>query len=122
MVEITYLGWGVMEVTIDGHRQRFKDCKIWPGGAREWDWSETGTRHRPGIQPADVKEVVENGAEVVILSRGQWGQLGVQEETEAYLREQGILYSILKTPEAVRQFNDLVRQGRRVGGLFHSTC
>ena len=29
-------------------------AKLYPGGARAWDWRETGTRHRPGIQPADI--------------------------------------------------------------------
>ena len=22
-----------------------KDAKLWPGGGREWDWTETGTQH-----------------------------------------------------------------------------
>ncbi len=26
---ITALSWGDMEVTIDGEKQAFKDCKIW---------------------------------------------------------------------------------------------
>ena len=32
-----------------------KDFKLYPGGGRKWDWTETGTQHQPGIQPADVK-------------------------------------------------------------------
>jgi hypothetical protein len=48
---ISHLSWGHIEV--EGHPP-FKDAKIFPGGAREWDWRETGTRHVPGIQPADV--------------------------------------------------------------------
>ena len=28
-----------------------KDFKLYPGGGREWDWSETGMRHAPGIPP-----------------------------------------------------------------------
>ncbi len=122
MVEITHLEWGTIEVTINGKKHRFKDCKLWPEGAREWDWRETGTEHDPGIQPADVVEIVEKGAQVVVLSRGQRGRLGVQEATEAYLRARGIAYHILETPQAVRRFNELARQGQRVGGLFHSTC
>jgi hypothetical protein len=27
-----------------------KDYKLYPGGARPWDWGETGTRHKPGVQ------------------------------------------------------------------------
>ena len=56
---ILLLSWGRIEV--EGHPP-FKDAKIFPGGAREWDWHETGTRHVPGIQPADVQELIEHGA------------------------------------------------------------
>jgi hypothetical protein len=44
---ILRLSWGHIEV---GHRP-FKDAKVFPGGARERDWRDTGTRHVPGIQP-----------------------------------------------------------------------
>ena len=37
--------WGRVEVA--GEPRPFKDVKLYPGGAREWDWGETGTRHRP---------------------------------------------------------------------------
>ena len=56
---ITDLSWGNMEVSIAGEKQIFKDCKVWPGGARDWDWGETGTHHSPGIQPGDIQELLE---------------------------------------------------------------
>lgn len=45
-----------------------KDFKLYPGGGRAWDWAETGTRHSPGIQPADVEELVAHGATIAALS------------------------------------------------------
>jgi len=77
---------------VEGHPP-FKDAKVFPGGAREWDWRETGTRHVPGIQPTDVQELIEHGIKVEVL------------QTEA----------------AVERFNEL-RESVPVGGLFHSTC
>ena len=65
---INHFSWGQIE--IEGQPSFLKDAKLFPDGAREWDWRETGTRHVPGIQPADVEELLENGAEVVVLSRG----------------------------------------------------
>jgi hypothetical protein len=47
--------WGRMGVEGIGAG---KDFKLYPGGGREWDWNETGTRHSPGIQPADVEELL----------------------------------------------------------------
>ena len=64
---ITHFSWGRLEVEGD---RRFKDAKLFPGGSREWDWSETGTDHVSGIQPGDVKELLEHGAKVVVLSKG----------------------------------------------------
>jgi len=75
---ISHLSWGHIEV--EGHAP-FKDAKVFPGGAREWDWRETGTRHVPGIQPADVRELIEHGARAVVLSTGIWQRLQVCLET-----------------------------------------
>jgi hypothetical protein len=119
---ITHLSWGEMQVSIAGNLQQFKDCKVWPGGARAWDWNETGTRHSPGIQPADVQELLDQEIGVLILSRGQLLRLGVCLETEELLRQRGIEFYTLETKRAVDLFNELTRQGKRVGGLFHSTC
>jgi hypothetical protein len=115
---IARLAWGQIEV--DGHPP-FKDAKIFPGGAREWDWSETGTRHVPGIQPADVQELIDRGAKAVVLSRGVWQRLQVCPETLELLAGSGIEVEVLQTEAAVERFN-LLRESVPVGGLFHSTC
>ncbi len=115
---ITRLSWGRLEV--DGTRS-FKDAKLYPGGAREWDWRETGTAHVPGIQPADVEELVERGARTVVLSKGILQRLHVCPETLRVLEEDGITAYVLQTEEAVDLYNRL-REEEPVGGLFHSTC
>jgi len=119
---ITNLSWGKMEVDLGGELQVFKDCKLWPGGGREWRWDETGTHHSPGIQPADIEEILAHKVEVILLTRGQLGRLGVAEETEDFLRKRGIPYRIERTKKAVALFNEMTRAGKRVGGVFHSTC
>lgn len=115
---VTDLSWGRVE--IEGGAA-FKDAKLYPGGARAWDWDETGTRHSPGIQPGDVEELLEHGADVVVLSRGQLRALGVADETLAALRERGVEVHVLPTKQAVSLYNEL-RESRPVGALIHSTC
>lgn len=115
---ISHLSWGRIEV--EGY-QPFKDVKIFPGGAREWDWRETGTRHVPGIQPVDVQELIEHGARAVVLSKGFWERLKVCPETVEVLAKNNIQVEILQTEDAVQRFNEL-RENIAVGGLFHSTC
>jgi hypothetical protein len=117
---ITHLSWGRLEV--EGRDAAFKDAKLWPGGAREWDWNETGTHHRPGIQPTDVEELIEHGAETVVLSKGINERLQVKPETLAALEEQNVAVDVLQTEQAVDRYNALQEKGEAVGGLFHSTC
>jgi hypothetical protein len=119
---ITGLSWGQMEVQVGSETYRFRDCKVWPGGAKEWDWRLTGTNHKPGIQPADIEEILERDVEVMILSRGQKLLLRTSPETEELLNSRGIEYHLEETKRAVELFNELTAQGKRVGGVFHSTC
>lgn len=98
-----------------------KDFKLFPGGGREWDWSETGTRHVPGIQPADVEELLDNGAKVVVLSRGMLRALGTCPETLELLERHGVTVHVEETRKAVDLYNRLA-ESEAVGGLFHSTC
>lgn len=116
---ITDLSWGRLEV--EGRNESYRDAKLFPGGSREWDWNETGTRHQPGIQPADVEELLERGAEIVVLSKGIHERLQIRPETLRLLEDHGVTAHVLQTEEAVQQYNEL-REEYRVGGLFHSTC
>ncbi len=122
LTQITHISWGKMEVTARGKTSSFKDCKVWPDGARAWDWNETGTRHRPGIQPADIQEILDKNIEVMVLSRGMDLMLHTCPETESLLQQHQIPYHIEETKTAVALFNQLTKEGKQVGGIFHSTC
>jgi len=104
---ITHLSWGRLEVE---DSRRFKDAKLFPGGAREWNWSETGTAHVPGIQSADVEELLEHGAKVVVLSQGFYKRLQICSETLEMLKQRGIDFHMLQTEQAVRLYNKLIEQ------------
>jgi hypothetical protein len=115
---VTRIVWGETEVDGCG---TFKDAKLFPGGARAWDWNETGTRHSPGILPADVDELLANVASVVVLSRGMDLQLEIAPETLERLNAKGIEVHVLETREAVRLYNELAAT-TPVAALIHSTC
>ena len=112
-------GWGFVEVSGLG---RFRDVKLWPGGGRAWDWRETGTDHRPGILCADVTELLKHEPELVILSRGRQGRLSVSPETLSLLETRGVPVLRERTDAALAAYSQLAREGRRVAGLFHTTC
>ena len=114
---VTELAWGRLEV----EGSTFKDAKLFPGGARAWDWNETGTRHEPGIQPADVEELLERGTTAVVLSKGFYGRLGVTPEALRMLEDRGVAAHVRQTEEAIELYNEL-RETQKVGALIHSTC
>ena len=112
-------GWGFVEVEGVG---RLRDAKLWPGGGRAWDWNETGTHHRPCIQPADVAELLEHGPDVVVLSRGRELRLETTPEALALLDGGGVETVRAETGAAIETYNRLAGEGRRVAALLHTTC
>ena len=117
--QINHISWGRMEVDGVGIG---KDFKLWPGGGRQWDWQETGTHHLPGIQPSDIEELLNNGSQTVVLSRGMWRALQTSKETLDFLNKKNVSVHIAETRAASKIYNDLASDGEAVGGLFHSTC
>jgi len=115
---IKHLSWGRLETEGQGS---FKDAKLYPGGAREWDWRETGTAHVPGIQPADVEELLDHGARVVVLSKGFLERLQICPETLAMLKRRNVQVHVLQSERAAALYNEL-QENYAVAGLFHSTC
>ena len=116
--KILRISWGLLEVKGIGAGKVFK---LYPGGGREWDWRETGTQHDPGIQPADVEELLEKGASVVVLSSGMLARLKTSPETIRFLERRGVPVHVKRTKKAVDLYNQLA-ESEAVGGLFHSTC
>ena len=115
--------WGklIVEDLSGGGELSYKDAKLFPGGSRAWDWRETGTEHSPGVQIADVEELLEHGARVVVLSQGVLGRLQVMDETRRALEKRGVGVHVARTKQAIGLYNRL-REVEAVGALIHSTC
>lgn len=118
--KIMRLTWG--SIIVEGKDKVYKDVKLFPGESREWNWNETGTHHHPGIQPADVHELIEVGVEAIVLAQGHQQRLEIQRETLDLLREEGVTVYIEETERAVTTYNNLVKENKLVGALIHSTC
>ena len=112
-------GWGHIDVEGLG---TLRDAKLWPGGGRAWDWNETGTRHRPGIQPTDIQELLDHAPDVVVLSRGRELRLETCADTMAILQDRHVEVVHAETGAALVAYDALARAGRRVAALIHTTC
>ncbi|XP_028320809.1 mth938 domain-containing protein [Gouania willdenowi] len=118
--EISSLSWGHMKVK--GCPSNYKDCKVWPGGSRAWDWRETGTDHVPGVQPCDVEEVLMKGVDMLVIGQGMNKALQVPPSTLDFVKQKGSDVLVLQTEKAVAEYNKMAAGGAKVGGVFHSTC
>ena len=65
---------------------------------------------------------MDHEPDLVILSRGREGRLGVSPETLSLLAARGVPVVREKTDAALATHNRLAAEGRRVAGLFHTTC
>ncbi len=115
---VSDFSWGNIVV---GDLGRFKDVILYPGGAREWDWRDSGTNHQDGIQPPAVELLLQAGARQVILSRGVLGRLSINRTTIELLENSPVTYHIHRTKKAIELYNRL-RLDHPVGALIHSTC
>jgi hypothetical protein len=73
-----------------------------------------------GHPPADVLELLNAGATVVVLAQGMQSQLQVMPETLALLADRGVAVHVADTEQEVQRYNELAATDA-VGGLFHST-
>lgn len=124
---VTKIAWG--EITVqepNGSLTQYddrtgKDCILLPTGSKPWDWLKTGMHHKPGIQVADVQNLL-NEADIFILSRGMDLVLEVMPETITFLKNNKKEVHTLQSEEAVALYNKLTQEGKKVVGLIHSTC
>jgi hypothetical protein len=118
-VTVTSFRWGQI---VDSAGNVFKDARLFPGGAEEWDWRRTGTRHDPGIQAADLEDLLGAKPDVVILSRGVELVLQVPQATIDFARSRAAEVLVLQSEQAVAEYNRRVGAGERIVALIHSTC
>jgi len=70
----------------------------------------------------DLSIFEERKPEILIVGTGSAGVMTVPEDVIQALNEQEIQVVVTKTPEAVQEYNKLVKEGKNVAGAFHLTC
>ena len=60
----------LMEPCRDRETRHVQGCEDLPRRHPQMGLNETGTRHIPCVQPADVQELLDHGAQTVILGTG----------------------------------------------------
>jgi hypothetical protein len=81
-------------------------------------WRKAGHR----LDPADIDDILESRPDILVVGTGYAGMMQVPDATREALANLGIRIQAEKTDNAVRVFNRLLSEGRRVAGAFHLTC
>ena len=104
------------EIVIDGVK-RSSDVIIHPGRVQE-NW-----RRKEGhcLRADDLASVFEEKPDILVIGTGYSGMMSVPGETKDLVLSKGIKLIVLRTKEAVAEFNRL-SGGGRVCGAFHLTC
>ncbi len=76
-----------------------------------------GTSHV--LSKDEAKFVFEKGCEQLVLGSGQFGNVHLSPEAEAYFARKGCTVLLQPTPEAIHTFNS--SHAKKIG-LFHVTC
>jgi len=120
MVKIDSVEWG--EIWVDG--KQYHQVLIVGEEVFERDSEKLhqlfGTTHKTGKWEEEM--LLEGKPEVIVIGNGWDGVLQVTENFKLKIEKLGITLKILRTSEAVREYNKLAEEGKRVNALIHTTC
>ncbi len=74
------------------------------------------------VDVGDMADILAASPEVLVVGMGYVGLMEVSNSLRSVLKSQNIELIATKTDEAVKAFNQLHSEGRRVAGAFHLTC
>ena len=102
-------------IVIDGKEYKndvlIVEGKVYP----EW-WREQGHF----LQKKDLGSILEAEIHTLIIGTGQDGVMRVGKDVRAYCKENGIELIELKSGEAVKKINEIMKKGVAAG--IHLTC
>lgn len=103
-------------ITID-RKKYTSDVIIYPEKVESSWWRKQG--HSLCI--SDLKDVVRENPEILVIGTGYSGAMVVPEETLLYLKSKGIDVYIERTAKAVELFNKFQKEKKTIAAL-HLTC
>jgi hypothetical protein len=74
------------------------------------------------VSVEDVGDILSAAPVVVVFGTGYYGRMRITPLLEKTLNRRNIEHVAQITSEALRSFNRMVAEGRKVAGAFHLTC
>jgi len=104
------------KIVIDGKEYR-SDVIIFPNRVDASWWRKEGHE----LNPDDIREIIEEDPEILIIGTGASGLMKVKEETKRILEKHNIRFIIKTTKEACKLFNEESKKKKVIAAL-HLTC
>lgn len=94
------------------------DIKIVQGKLVPNWWRKSGH----SVEIDDVQDILKSNSEILVIGKGQPGYMRISDSLHRHFAQNNIQMIEEPTPEAIRIFNRLYAQGKRVSGGFHVGC
>jgi hypothetical protein len=112
--------WGKIAIS----NKEYHDALIYGETVEEREYERLkelfGTAHKIGDW--EIKKLFSNDPDTIIIGTGWAGVVKVPPAIEKEAEHRGIELKPLKSPKAVKEFNRLVAEGKKVNALIHATC
>ncbi len=105
------------KIVVEGKEYR-RDLKIFDHEVRQDWWRKEGH----SVDEDDMNDILSAKPEILVVGTGYAGQMRVSSSLRSFLDKHGIRLIAEMTPEAVKTFNRLQSEGKKVAGAFHLTC
>ncbi|MCG3220103.1 MAG: Mth938-like domain-containing protein [Candidatus Heimdallarchaeota archaeon] len=105
------------KIVINGQKYN-KDLIVFPNEVKTNWWRKDG--HSLCLE--DLTTLDEIKTDFLVVGIGSAGVMKVPSEVIQSLNQKEIDVIVLKTPEAVEEYNRLANEGKQVAGAFHLTC
>ncbi|MCD6476812.1 MAG: hypothetical protein J7K26_01435 [Candidatus Aenigmarchaeota archaeon] len=102
-------------ITIDGKKYVTDVYVFWDGEILERKKSHDFTEN-------EFLDMLMKDPEIVIIGTGTGGCVIVDKKVEMHASLKGVKLIILKTPDAIQEFNKLIKMKEKVAAMFHLTC
>ena len=109
-------------ITIDG--KKYEQVLIVGDQVKERDYLKLKDIHTTShvVGEWELAELLSNQPEIILIGNGQDGILKVSAEVKDIIEKAGVILIVDLTPGAIITYNVLVKDGKRVNALIHTTC
>ncbi|CAG0945786.1 hypothetical protein ANRL1_02570 [Anaerolineae bacterium] len=74
------------------------------------------------LGPEEMPSALVGNPKILVVARGHFGVLPIRTETRALLAQRGVQLELARVRDAMKRYDELTRQGKRVAAILHLTC